>query len=74
LAKSVGAEFGVILVISFWRNESTFVHVWPDWLEFDGSEGAEYFDLHPHIGFAVLVSWCPVKSLENPEIWNQKLP
>ena len=39
--RSVGAEFGVILVISFWRNEATFVPVWPDWLEFDGSEGAE---------------------------------
>ena len=23
----IGTEFGVILVISFWRNESTFVHV-----------------------------------------------
>jgi hypothetical protein len=96
LAKSVGAEFGVILVISFWRNEATFVPVWPDWLEFDGSEGVEsiqdvlvshrydsslglkkkleYFDLQPHIGFAVLVSWCPVKLLENSESWDQKLP
>jgi hypothetical protein len=31
-----------------------------------------HFDLQLHIGFAVLVSWCPVKLLENPESWNQK--
>ena len=27
ISRSVGAEFGVILVISFWRNEATFVPV-----------------------------------------------
>jgi hypothetical protein len=31
----------------------------------------EYFDLQLHIDFAVLVSWCLVKLLENPESWNQ---
>jgi hypothetical protein len=32
-----------------------------------------YFDLQLHIGFAVLVPWCPVKLLENPKSWHQKL-
>ena len=33
--------FPPFMTYSFGQNEATFVPVYPDWLEFDGSEGAE---------------------------------
>ena len=33
--------FPPFMTCSFRQNEATFVAVWPDWLEFDGSEGVE---------------------------------
>jgi hypothetical protein len=44
------------------------IHRWPRFDMFG------YFDLQIDMGFAVLVSWCPVKLLENSESRNQKLP
>jgi hypothetical protein len=50
MAKSVGAEFGVMLVMSVWRNESTVVPVGPDGREFVGRSQLKVKISPPKVG------------------------